>query len=103
MYTVPASDSSIVADTSKAAFPLLRVHIYVPTSAEEMLVIDSCPGTNVLNLMSEMVMAFEFNVQVEDGSGFPSMLVNAIRDMLLPAMKYSGDTLTSVALGPTVA
>ena len=92
----------MVADLSKATSPLLRVQVYVPASADEILVMDSCPGTDVLNLMSVELMAVEFSVQVESGSGFPSMLVKAIRVMLVPATKYNEDILTAIALGSTV-
>ena len=74
----------------------------MPASADEILVMDSCPGTDVLNLMSVELMAVEFSVQVELGSRFLSMLVKAIRVMLVPATKYNGDILTFIALGGTV-
>ena len=92
----------MVADLSKVTFSILRVQVYVSASADEILVMDSCPGTNVLNLMSVELIAVEFSVQVELGSGFPSMLMKAIRVMLVPATKYNGDILTSIALGGTV-
>ena len=92
----------MVADISKATSPLLRVHVYVPASEDEILVMDSCPGTDVLNLMSVELMAVEFSVHKELGSGFPSMLMKAIRVMLVPETKYNGDILTFTALEETV-
>ena len=53
----------MVADLSKATSPLLRVQVYVPASADEIVVMDSCPGTDVLNLMSVELMAVEFRLK----------------------------------------